>query len=131
MVTIRKSALLPLTAIFAFAGSYVYRSDPFDLLILVFFGMFGYIAKKLSFDVTPMIMGYILGPVLEYSFGQSVNLARGDLLNYAFIERPVTAMILGVTPIMTALLWWRTVKLRRKKSMIQAEQTREEVIPAA
>ena len=36
VVTIRKSALLPLTAIFAFAGSYVYRSEPFDLLVLVF-----------------------------------------------------------------------------------------------
>ena len=129
VVTIRKSALLPLTAIFAFAGSYVYRSDPIDLLILVFFGMFGYVAKKLSFDVTPMVMGYILGPVLEYSFGQTVNLSRGDILNYIFIERPVTAIILGLTPVMTALLWWRTVRLRRKKAAIESEHAREEVMP--
>ncbi|MBW2514216.1 MAG: tripartite tricarboxylate transporter permease [Deltaproteobacteria bacterium] len=114
VVTIRKSALLPLTAIFAFAGSYVYRSDPFDLLVLVFFGIFGYTAKKLNFDVTPMVMGYILGPVLEYSFGQTLNLARGDTLHYIFAARPITAVILAITPFVTAGLWWRSIRLRRK-----------------
>ena len=114
VVTIRKSALLPLTAVFAFAGSYVYRSDPFDLLVLVFFGIFGYTAKKLNFDVTPMVMGYILGPVLEYSFGQTINLARGDTLHYIFVGRPITAIILAITPFITAGLWWRGARLRNK-----------------
>jgi putative tricarboxylic transport membrane protein len=114
VVTIRKSALLPLTAVFAFAGSYVYRSDPFDLLVLVFFGIFGYTVKKLNFDVTPVVMGYILGPVLEYSFGQTVNLARGDTLQYIFVARPITAGILAITPFVTAGLWWRGVRLRRQ-----------------
>jgi putative tricarboxylic transport membrane protein len=114
VVTIRKSALLPLTAIFAFAGSYVYRSDPFDLLVLVFFGIFGYAAKKLNFDVTPMVMGYILGPVLEYSFGQTINLARGDTLHYIFVARPITAVILTIIPFITAGLWWRSARLRNK-----------------
>jgi len=114
VVTIRKSALLPLTAIFAFAGSYVYRSDPFDLLVLVLFGVFGYTAKKLNFDVTPMVMGYILGPVLEYSFGQTINLGRGDTLHYIFAARPITAVILAITPFITAGLWWRSARLRNK-----------------
>ncbi|MFH1489019.1 MAG: tripartite tricarboxylate transporter permease [Pseudomonadota bacterium] len=128
VVTIRKSALLPLTAIFAFAGSYVYRSDPFDLLVLVFFGIFGFVAKKFNFDVTPMIMGYILGPVLEYSFGQTVNLSRGDMLHYIFIARPVTAGILAVTPVITALLWWRGRRLRSKKEKVKSEQKGEGVM---
>ena len=87
---------------------------PFDLLVLVFFGILGYTAKKLNFDVTPMVMGYILGPVIEYSFGQTVNLARGDTLHYIFVARPVTATILAITPFVTAWLWWRGVRLRRK-----------------
>jgi putative tricarboxylic transport membrane protein len=124
VVNIRKSALLPLTAVFAFAGSYVYRSDPFDLLILVFFGIFSYVAKKLSFDVTPTVMGYILGPVLEYSFGQTVNMARGDTLHYIFVARPVTATILAITPFVTAMLWWRSSRLRRKH--IKAQTTAEQ-----
>ena len=90
------------------------ESYPFDLLVLVFFGIFGYTVKKLNFDVTPMVMGYILGPVLEYSFGQTVNLARGDTLQYIFVARPITAGILAITPFVTAGLWWRGVRLRRQ-----------------
>ncbi len=114
VVTIRKSLLLPLTLIFAFAGSWVFRSQPFDLAVLVFFGAFGYMAKKLHFDVTPMAMGFILGPTLEYSFGQTVILSAGNMPHYIFVERPFTAGILVLTPILTFLMWRRSVRLRRQ-----------------
>ncbi len=113
VVTIRKSLLLPLTVVFAFAGSYVPRSDPFDLLVLVFFGAFGYLAKKLSFSVTPMVMAFILGTELEYSFGQTLILAQGNLLQYIFLERPITAGIVLATPVITYLMWRRSARLRR------------------
>ena len=114
VVTIRKSLLLPLTVIFAFAGSYVFRSDPVDLLILVFFGLFGYVARKLHFDVTPMVMGFILGPPLEYAFGQSMNLSGGNVWHYMFFERPIAGVILAITPVVTFFLWRRTIRLRRE-----------------
>ena len=114
VVTIRKSLLLPLTLIFAFAGSWVFRSQPFDLAVLVFFGGFGYIARKLHFDVTPMAMGFILGPTLEYSFGQTVILSAGNLPAYIFIERPFTAAIVVLTPVFTFLMWRRTMRLRQR-----------------
>ena len=114
VVTLRKSFLLPLTLVFAFAGTWVSRAQPFDLGVLVFFGAFGYIAKKLKFDVTPMAMGYILGPTLEYSFGQSVTLSSGNLLSYVMFERPITAVIFILTPIMTYLMWRRSSRLRKQ-----------------
>ena len=113
VVTIRKSLLLPLTVVFAFAGSYVPRSDPFDLLVLVFFGAFGYLAKKLSFSVTPMVMAFILGTELEYSFGQTLVLAQGDLFQFIFFHRPITAAIVLATPLITYMMWRRSVRLRR------------------
>jgi putative tricarboxylic transport membrane protein len=114
VVTIRKSFLLPLTLVFAFAGSWVFRAQPFDLAVLVFFGAFGYIAKKLHFDVTPMAMGFILGPTLEYSFGQSITLSNGELFGYMLFERPITAVILTLTPIVTFLMWRRSNRLRKQ-----------------
>lgn len=116
VVTIRKSFLLPLTLVFAFAGTWVFRAQPFDLGVLVFFGMFGYIAKKLHFDVTPMAMGFILGPTLEYSFGQSVQLSDGDLVSYMLFERPISAVIFALTPFLTYLMWRRNVRLRSQFS---------------
>ncbi|NQV56099.1 MAG: tripartite tricarboxylate transporter permease [Rhodospirillales bacterium] len=114
VVTIRKSLLLPLTLVFAFAGSWVFRAQPFDLAVLVFFGAFGYIAKKLQFDVTPLAMGFILGPTLEYSFGQSFILASGDIFGFIFVERPITAAIIVITPVITFLMWRRSMRLRRQ-----------------
>ena len=114
VVTIRKSFLLPLTLVFAFAGSWVFRAQPFDLAVLVFFGAFGYIAKKLHFDVTPMAMGFILGPTLEYSFGQSITLSNGQLFGYMVFERPITSVILALTPFITFLMWRRSNRLRKQ-----------------
>ena len=113
-MTIRKSFLLPLTLVFAFAGTWVFRGQPFDLAVLVFFGAFGYIAKKLHFDVTPMAMGFILGPILEYSFGQTMVLSQNNLAYYVFFERPVTAVIILGTPVITYILWRRSMRLRRE-----------------
>ena len=114
VVTIRKSFLLPITLVFAFAGSWVFRAQPFDLAVLVFFGAFGYIAKKLHFDVTPMAMGFILGPTLEYSFGQSITLSNGQLFSYMVFERPITSVLLALTPFITFLMWRRSNRLRKQ-----------------
>ncbi len=114
VVTIRKSLLLPLIVVFAFAGSYVPRSDPMDLVVLVFFGAFGYVARKLAFDVTPMVMAFILGKELEYSLGQTLTLSQGDLFGYIAFERPITLGILIAIPILTYVLWRRSRRLRRE-----------------
>lgn len=114
VVTIRKSFLLPATLVFAFAGTWVFRGQPFDLGILVFFGAVGYIAKKLHFDVTPLAMGFILGPPMEYAFGQTIILAQNNLLGYVTVERPITAVIFFLTPVLTYLMWRRSTKLRSR-----------------
>ena len=113
IVTIRKSLLLPLTVIFALTGAYAYESNEFDLFILVFFGIFGYLAKKLRFDVSPMVMGFILGPVLEYALGQTLSMSQGAFAHFIFIDRPIASMVLLATPVVTCLLWRRAAKLRR------------------
>lgn len=115
IVTIRKSLLLPLTLLFAATGAYAYDSNEFDLFILVFFGVLGYVAKKLRFDVSPMVMGFILGPVFEYALGQTLSMSQGDFLHFIFVDRPITAVVLVTTPIVTYWLWHRATKLRREQ----------------
>ena len=112
VVMIRKAYLVPLTAVFAFVGTYVYRSNVLDLYFLIFFGLLGYAARKLSFDVTPLVMAFILTPVLEYSLGQSLLLSQGDLFHYIVVERPFALGIVLATPLITWLMWYRTRRLR-------------------
>jgi putative tricarboxylic transport membrane protein len=112
VVMIRKAYLVPLTIVFAFVGTYVYRSNVIDLYFLIFFGLLGYAARKLSFDVTPLVMAFILTPVLEYSLGQTILLSQGNLFHYVVIERPLALIIILSIPPLTYLMWYRTRKLR-------------------
>jgi putative tricarboxylic transport membrane protein len=116
IVTIRKSLLLPLTVIFALTGAYAYQSNEFDIFILIFFGLFGYAARKLRFDVSPMVMGFILGPVLEYALGQTMSMSQGHFLGFIFVDRPIASAALVATPVVTFLLWRRAAKLRREQA---------------
>jgi len=105
IVSIKSSLLIPLVIMFAVAGSYVFRSDVFDIYMLAFFGLFGVIARAAKFDVMPMVMGFILGEPLEYAFGQTVAMADGNFLQFAFSERPSMLAILLITPVVGYLLW--------------------------
>lgn len=113
LVAIRRAYLVPLTLVFAVAGTYVYRSSPTDLMFLMAFGLFGYAARKLKFDVTPLVMGFILTPPLEYAFGQTIIMSQGDMFGFVTGERPITVGLLLVIPLVLAYFWWRGNRQRK------------------
>jgi putative tricarboxylic transport membrane protein len=80
---------------------------------MIVFGVVGYIAKKLQFDVSPMVMAFILGSILESSFAQTVNLAGGNLLHYLFVERPIAAVILMLIPVMAVISLVKAIRTKR------------------
>ena len=123
IVSIKSSLLIPLVVMFAVAGSYVFRSDVFDILMLAFFGLFGVIARLGKFDVMPMVMGFILGEPLEYAFGQTLAMSEGNLIAFALSERPGMLAILVLTPIVGFLLW-RSVN--RKPALASESKTAED-----
>ena len=118
LVTINKAYLVPLMLLFAVAGTYVYRSNPMDLWFMIAFGVFGYCARKLSFDVTPLVMSFILMPPLEYAVGQSILLAQGDIFGYLVGSRPITVAVLLVTPI---LIFW--IAYRQRQRVLASTET--------
>ena len=110
IVSIKVSILIPLVIMFAFAGTYVFRSDSVDLLMLVAFGIFGIMAKAAKFDVMPMVMGFILGPPMEYAFGQTVAMANNDFVGFFVGERWGAMLVLILSPIVGYYLWQRLRK---------------------
>jgi len=116
IVTLKRFYLVPIIVLVAFAGSYVYRSDSFDLQILVLFGVIGYCARKLEFDVVPLVMGFILGPELEYSIAQTTIMARGEFLTFLFTERYIAAGLYSTIVIALAYFGYRAFTRKPKKS---------------
>jgi len=120
IVSIKSSLLIPLVVMFAVAGSYVFRSDVFDIQMLAFFGLLGVIARAAKFDVMPMVMGFILGEPLEYAFGQTLAMSEGNFIQFALTQRPGMLLILILTPILGFLIWR---SINKKQSQPKATDT--------
>lgn len=117
IVTMQRQYLIPIIVLVAFAGSYVYRSDAFDLQILVLFGVLGYFAKKFDFDVVPLVMAFILGPELEYAISQTMIMSQGNFLGYLGTQRPFAGLLYLAIVLFLAYAWFtsrqRTKQARR------------------
>lgn len=82
--------LFPLILLFCLIGSYSVNNSLFDVVIMLIFGIIGYIGRKFKYEPAPMILAYILFPILEISFRQSLVLSDGSPL--IFFTRPLSAI---------------------------------------
>jgi putative tricarboxylic transport membrane protein len=84
------SILFPLILLFCFLGVYSLNNNIYEILIMVIFGIFGYLMQKFGFEGAPFLMGMVLGPMMEVAFRQS--LLYGDPL--IFFKRPISGVLL-------------------------------------
>lgn len=96
-----KYILVPLICIFCIVGAYGVNYNFFDVAAMIFFGLFGYVLKKLDFSIAPMVLGIILGPIFETNLRRSLILSRGDWST--FFTRPISLGILCLTIIIMVL----------------------------
>ncbi|MBS3997746.1 MAG: tripartite tricarboxylate transporter permease [Hydrogenophaga sp.] len=93
--------LYPAILVFISLGVYSVNNNTFDVLMVAAIGAVGYAMAVLKFEAAPMLLGFVLGPLMEENLRRSLLLARGDLMT--FIERPISAGLLGFG---AALLLW-------------------------
>jgi putative tricarboxylic transport membrane protein len=84
--------LLPFILLFCILGSFAINNSFFDVGLMMLFGVLGYLLKKFDYEPAPLILAFILGPILEQSLRQSLKLSRGSFL--IFFTRPVSAALL-------------------------------------
>ncbi|MBS1116369.1 MAG: hypothetical protein H6Q87_753 [candidate division NC10 bacterium] len=78
--------------LFCAIGVYSINNDPSDVLLTALFGLAGYVAIKFGFEPAPLLLGFVLGRLMEEKLRQALILARGDLMT--FIWNPVSAVLL-------------------------------------
>ena len=88
-------------------GVYSINNQVFDIFVVLAVGVAGYLLRLLGFEPAPMLIGFVLGPLVEENLRRAMLLARGDVLT--MISRPMTAAILLVT---AALLLWAALPKR-------------------
>ena len=84
--------LFPSILIFCSIGIYSLNNSPVDVLFTALFGLMGYLFVKLGFEAAPLLLGFILGPMMEENLRRALQISRGNLAT--FIERPISLGLL-------------------------------------
>jgi len=93
--------LFPAILMFICIGTYSVNNSTFDVMMVAFFGALGYTMRLLAFPAAPMLLGFVLGPMMEEHFRRAMLLSRGDPAT--FIDRPISATVMALT--LAILLW--------------------------
>ncbi|MHC1761793.1 MAG: tripartite tricarboxylate transporter permease [Negativicutes bacterium] len=111
----------PIILILSILGSYTVRNSMFDVYISLVFGVLGYFFHKYRWPLVPLILSYILGPMLERSFVQSMAMENGN--PFIFIQRPISGAIM----VMFVVLMIVSIRLIQHTKKRVAEEVGEEV----
>ena len=107
MLTIPLWFLVPTIAAISAVGVYAVHSTTFDLLLMVGLGIFGYILRKMDFPMSPLILGFVLGEMLEQNLRRALSISNGNLP--ILWESPISKvlLILAVAILLLPPLWQR------------------------
>jgi TctA family transporter len=107
-----RTILMPVILMFCLVGAFAINNSPFDVLLLIGFGLLGWVLEKHGFPVAPAILGLLLGTMLEEHFIRSMIKAEGHWL--AFVERPIAAGLALFVFAVWAWSLWFALKRRQK-----------------
>ena len=107
LLKIPYNILVVFILVFCIIGAYSLNNSVFDIGVMMFCGMLGYIFKKLDFPLAPAILTLILGPLMERSLRESLSLSQGDYST--FVTRPISLFFLIVTAIIFLTSAWQAL----------------------
>jgi len=93
MITIPYQLLYPAILVFCVIGVFSLNNSTFDVYLMGLFGVFGYVFSKLGCEPAPMLLAFILGPLMEENLRRAMLISRGDPM--VFLRRPISATLLA------------------------------------
>ena len=109
--------LFPAIVLFCAMGVYTTNQSVFDIWLVALFGFIGYVFHKLDLEPAPLLLGFILGPMMEEYLRRALLLSRGDWS--VLVTRPLSAGLLAAALIMVVLVFLPAVKSRRAEAFVE------------
>jgi putative tricarboxylic transport membrane protein len=108
--------MAPLVMVLTLVGVYSVNNGVFDIWLMLGMGVFGYFARKLRFDLGPLLLAFVLGPIMEKSLRQSLLLSGGS--GSIFFTRPIAGTLMAIAILFVAYNQWaaRRQRVRRNKA---------------
>jgi putative tricarboxylic transport membrane protein len=110
--------LFPAIVLFCAIGVYSTNNAVFDIWLVGLFGVVGYAFLKLGFEPAPLLLGLILGPMLEENLRRALLLSRGDWS--VFITQPLAASLLTVAAILLLVVLLPSIKRKREEAFVES-----------
>jgi len=119
LLTVPYRLLYPAILLFCCVGVYSVENNTFDVMLMAVFGLIGYVFYRLGCEPAPLILGFVLGPLVEENFRRSLVLARGDFT--VFLTRPLSLALLVMAAIAVVVVLAPAIK--RKREIAFQEET--------
>jgi putative tricarboxylic transport membrane protein len=108
--------LFPAILLFCAVGVFSVNNASFDIVLATLLGGFGYLLHKLGCEAAPLLLGFIIGPMLEENLRRALLISRGDPA--IFIERPISAALLGCCLALLLLMVLPAFRRTREEALV-------------
>ena len=114
MISVPYHFLYPAILVFCAIGVFSLNNATFDVYLMAMFGFLGYIFRKLDCEPAPMLLGFILGPMMEEHLRRAMLISKGDPT--VFLSRPISAAMLVLALVLLATVLAPTVRRKREEA---------------
>ena len=116
LLTVPYRFLFPAIMVFCCIGLYTLSNSSFDVYIGAFFALIGYTFYKLGCEPAPLLLGFILGPMMEENLRRALLLSRGDW--FTFLTRPLSAGLLIAAALMIVIVMLPSISKKREETFV-------------
>jgi TctA family transporter len=109
--------LYPAILVFCCIGVYTVNNTVFDVYVTAAFGLIGYLFFKLGCEPPPLLLGFVLGPMMEENFRRALLLSRGDFTT--FLTRPLSLGLLIAAALLVVIVALPAVKKTREEAFVE------------
>ena len=109
--------MFPAILMFCCIGIYSINSLPTDVLAIAIFGLIGYALIKFGLEPAPLLLGFVLGKLMEENLRRALIISRGDMMT--FIERPISAALLAIAVILMVIALLPSVRKGRDEVFVE------------
>ena len=117
LLTIPYKWLFPAIVLFCAVGVYSENNNTFEIWMVAIFGVLGYMFHKLKCEPAPLLLGLILGPMMEENLRRALLLSRGDWS--VLVTRPLSASLLFLAALLLVIVLLPSVKRKREEAFVE------------
>ena len=116
MITVPYHLLFPAIMVFCAIGVFSISNTIFDVYLMALFGLLGYVFHKLDCEPTPLLLGFILGPMMEEFLRRALVLSEGSPV--VLVREPLSALLLAVAAVLLASVLLPTIAKKRAETFV-------------